>query len=114
MFAVGTGYHTIHVNNNGLALFGCRGGTSCQVDIIVGILSFLEIDGIGIEHLAVDLDCAVIARYDNAVAFTQYGVVLRTRILQSFVELDAYGIVRVGHQLFDVDGVASRVALGST
>ena len=114
MFAVGTGYHTIHVDDDGLALLGTRGGASCLFDIIVGVFPFLEIDGVWIEHFTIDLDCAVIAGYDNAVAFTQYGIVLRTRILQGFVELDTYGVIGVGHQFFDVDGVTSRVALGST
>ena len=112
MLAVGLGHHAVHVDDDGLALLGRRCRAASQVDIVVGTLALLEIDGVGVEHLAIDFHRAVVARHHDAVALTQLRVVVAAGVGHGLVELDTHGVGEAGHQLLHVDGVVAAVALG--
>ena len=114
MLSVGLRHHTVHVDDNGLAALTRRTDTTGKVQIVVGFLACFEAYGVGVENLTVDGDGTGVARYDDAVALTQVGVVVTAGVGECFVELNGYGEGSHCQQLLDVDRVIAGVALGGT
>ena len=107
VFPVCLGDHTIHIDNNGFTFLGSGGGTSGKFDVVVGILACHVADGIRIEHLTVDADGTGVFRNHDAVTFTEYGVIITARILESLVKFNGYRVGTHGDEFGDIDRVIS-------